>query len=100
MTRKIMSNSDQRRIAQATSDAYSFNRYKSWEACVAVLALLHFGPKSMEAILRSTHMRHAADASGKPDGQANSSDLKRYIEKNPKFFTPMDLVELINQTEF
>jgi hypothetical protein len=66
-------------IAEATSDAYSADRYTSWTACAKVLLGLGYDAPQTEAILRSKMTRWAADFSNKRYGKATSADLKRFM---------------------
>ena len=69
-----------KQIAQATEDAYSFNRYgaKRWEACCFMLLGYGFTAREVEAIMRSKWTRWAGDASNNRYGYINSADLKRF----------------------
>lgn len=93
----MLTRSEQDQLNALTIDAYSRNRYTSWNACIAALANKNFSFGEAQAILMSKHMRWAADASDKPFGRANSSDLLRYIDepRYAKFFTKKALADLI-----
>lgn len=71
-------------LAEKTSDAFSFDTYgaKAWKACVRMLLKRHedFGPREVEAILRSKWTRWAADGAKNPR-RPNSADLARFIDK-------------------
>lgn len=69
-------------LSEKTSDAYSYDRYNSWEACIKKLRSLGCNDYEVEAILRSKWTRWAADASNKPYGKASSNDLVNYINKH------------------
>lgn len=66
------------KVAESTTDAYSFDRFTNWKACVKTLARLGYDARQAEAILRSKHMRWCGDAAGKYDGNT-SADLVRYL---------------------
>ena len=68
-------------LAEKTSDAYSFDRYNSWEACVKKLRNNGLNDREIEAVLRSKWTRWAADASKNAYGKASSNDLMNYINK-------------------
>jgi len=44
-------------LAEKTSDAYSFDRYNSWEACVKKLRNNGLNDREIEAVLRSKWTR-------------------------------------------
>lgn len=83
-------------LATRTQDAYSADRYRSWAACA--LALSQYDERTAEAILRSKHMRWAADEDGAEYGRVTSSALVRYMAKYPKEFTPAKLAALVAGT--
>lgn len=68
-------------LAEKTSDAYSFDRYNSWEACVKKLRANGLNDREIEAVLRSKWTRWAADMSKNVYGKASSNDLMNYINK-------------------
>ena len=80
-------------VAKSTEDAYSFDRYKSWDACALALRGLGYDVREATAILRSKHMRWAGDFSDKGYGRCTSSDLLRYLVKNT--ITDTALAELV-----
>jgi hypothetical protein len=56
---------DAKNLANATSDAYSADRYgKQWINCAALLLSAGFSEKQAEQQLRSKNMRWAADGAG------------------------------------
>lgn len=67
-------------LIDLTSDAYSFNRYASWRACVTLLARRGHTYAEAETILRSKWMRWAADQSSQRYGRATSRDLARFLD--------------------
>ena len=79
MTRH-MNRADVDRLAAATEDAYSFDRYRSWHACAALLARRGYTAAEAECILRSKWTRWAADQSAAPYGRATSADLDRFLQ--------------------
>ena len=62
-------------LAEKTSDAYSYDRYNSWEACVKKLRKAGYDDMQIEAILRSKITRWAADSSHNNYGKASGIDL-------------------------
>lgn len=68
-------------LSEKTSDAYSYDRYNSWEACIKKLRKAGYNDREIEAILRSKWTRWAADSSSAPYGKASSNDLMNYINK-------------------
>lgn len=68
-----------RALAQRTLHAYSADRYRSWQACVALLLRRGLSERQAEAILLSKWMRWAADNSSKRYGYATSADLRRFL---------------------
>lgn len=69
-------------LSEKTSDAYSFDRYNSWKACIKKLRKADYDDREIEAILRSKWTRWAADAANKPYGKASSVDLLNYINQH------------------
>lgn len=69
-------------LSEKTSDAYSYDRYNSWEACIKKLRKAGYSDREIEAILRSKWTRWAADSSSAPYGKASSVALMNYINKN------------------
>lgn len=67
-------------LTKRTSDAYSFDRYASWKACVAALLRHGYTDRQAERILRSRITRWAADASNARC--ATSKDLLRCLDRN------------------
>jgi hypothetical protein len=69
-------------LALKTADAYSADNYRSWEgACKEVLAR-YPDPAQAETLLRSKHMRWAADQSGAGYGCTPVTALRRYLNAN------------------
>lgn len=81
---KKMTKDEAKALAAKTDNAYSFDRYATWSACAAALASMGYTAEEAEAILRSKHMRWAADAASNARvaryGDATSTDLKRYLQ--------------------
>lgn len=82
-------------LAEKTCDAYSANRYNSWEACVRKLRNAGYDDKQVEAILLSKWTRWAADRSSQPYGKASSVDLIKYIKE---FETLESVIQLTKET--
>lgn len=49
-------------LAQKTADAYSFDRYRSWNAVARALLARGYRMREAEAIMRSKWMRWAGDS--------------------------------------
>lgn len=79
MTRHL-TRADVDRLSAATEDAYSFDRYRNWHACAALLARRGYTAAEAECILRSKWTRWAADQSAAPYGRATSADLDRFLQ--------------------
>lgn len=70
------------RLAERTADSFSFDRYVSWFAVCAFLIRSGYTEREAEAILRSKHMRWAADAAtgqGSRYGQCRPKNVADYI---------------------
>lgn len=71
------------RLAEATSDAYSVDRYANWSAVVEMLLGRGFTEREAEAILRSKWTRWAADETEHLHdgyGQATAADLSAHLD--------------------
>jgi hypothetical protein len=70
-----------REIATRTEDAYSADRYgrNEWAACAMLLLERGYTEAETEWVLRSKHMRWAADMSNEPDRPV-AGDLARYLD--------------------
>lgn len=78
--------------------AYSAARYgEAWVGCAALL-LGRMNDAEAEAVLRSKHMRYAADEFGASDDSGTVEALEAYMAKYPKSFTPAALAELVEGT--
>lgn len=68
-------------LARKTEDAYSVSRYgaKSWHACAMLLVRAGLADDEVEWVLRSKHMRWAADAGNAEYGRATSGMLRRHL---------------------
>lgn len=80
------------RLTEATSDAYSFDRYASWRGCVALLVRRGYSDHEVEAILRSKWMRWAADGADRPYGRATSTHLAHSLDNGLSRTEVADLV--------
>jgi hypothetical protein len=74
------SQNDVDHLAEITSDAYSFDRYASWRACVTLLARRGYSYAECEWILRSKWVRWAGDRSHNRYGRCTSGDLARFLD--------------------
>ena len=70
-----------RKLAGETTDAYSYSSFSVWKSVVAVFAKRGFNSWEAEAIIRSKHLRWAADCRKSQDGHANHLDVARYLDK-------------------
>jgi hypothetical protein len=88
-------------IAQDTSDAYSADRYGSVEWTRAADELLRRGmtPAQVNAVLRSKHMRYAADESRDDPKNPTAADLVAFMDRYPRHFTRPALTQLVEGTE-
>jgi hypothetical protein len=66
-------------LANRTEDAYSVDRYRSWLGCARLL-LKTYSEKEAEVILRSKHMRWAADAHSAPWGNVPTTALAKHLK--------------------
>lgn len=75
-----------RKIADACQDAYSVERYTSWERVALELVRRGFDDQEVEALMRSKWMRWAADEleprnrDGYVSGQVTAAAFGRYID--------------------
>lgn len=69
------------RIAEATQDAYSYDRYTrpGWVGAARKMAAAGYNAQQVEAVLRSKHMRWASDAAGR-SGFTTAADFAKYWE--------------------
>jgi hypothetical protein len=84
-----------RRLTESTRDAYSADRYRSWRACAAFLLRRGMTEREAEAVLRSKHMRWAADATSFT-GRVSTKALERYLERYP--ISQKELASLVADT--
>lgn len=83
--------------AASVAGAYSAERYgETWVGCAGLL-LRSMGDREAEAVLRSKHMRWAADEFSSDD-RGSMEALAAYMAKYPKSFTPAALAELVEGT--
>lgn len=50
-----------RALAEKTSDAYSYDRYRNWQSVIKALLIRGYTEREVEAIVRSKWMRWAGD---------------------------------------
>ena len=67
------------RLYDATQDAYSRDRYRSWRAVCAFLLREGYTHQEAYCILCSKWMRWAADESKKPFRRVSANDLRAYL---------------------
>jgi hypothetical protein len=82
-------------LVDKTCDAYSFDRFASWSACVALLLRRGYSEREAEAILRSKWMRWAGDASDHAYGHITSADLGRFLDERRNICTQDAVNELV-----
>lgn len=87
-----------RGIAAQCADAYSAGRYASWAGVAFALLSKGFTATQTEAIMRSKHMRWAADATPARWGRVPSIAIIQYIEGDKREFSPLELKQLIRET--
>lgn len=73
-------------IAERTSNAYSFDRFRNWEAVTQTLLDLGLDELQTEAVLRSKWTRWACDMddSGNSYGRHTSKAMLRFMGGVPK----------------
>lgn len=89
MTTKTRLTADQltaaRDVASRTETAFSFDAYTptGWRQCCVMLAERGYGPREIEAIMRSKWTRWAGDLDSdrRRYGQFNSATLARFIDQ-------------------
>lgn len=70
-------------LFERTADTYSFDRYRSWKACVRALLRRGYNDRQAETLLRSRITRWAADRTF-TSRRATSNDLLRYMDEDPR----------------
>lgn len=85
-----------RAIADETADAYSASKFLSWLAVAQFFVDLGYSDEEVVAIVRSKHMRWAADQAA---GKASTRHLRAYVDSYPRFFTPAEVAELVRGTK-
>jgi hypothetical protein len=83
-------------IANATTDAYSFDRYglTEWRKAARMMAARGFSERQIAVVLRSKWMRWAADAASKAKN-ATAADLERYFDVHLGSRLPKHLADLV-----
>lgn len=71
-------------LASKTSDAYSSDRFKNWDAVIQALLNLGYSEIETEAIVRSKWTRWACDHDSKRYGQHTSTAIIRFMNGTPK----------------
>lgn len=74
-------------LAEKTSGAYSFDRFKNWEAVIQMLLNKGYSDLEVEAIVRSKWTRWACDhdtGRGGRYGYHTSKALERFLEGTPQ----------------
>ena len=66
-------------LAERTEDAYSANRYGSWQEVARRLLRMGFSEAEAEAVMRSKITRWAADASNARYGKVPAKVVEDYI---------------------
>lgn len=85
-------------VFQKTKDAYSFNRYakSAWRGAIQYLRSIGLSDRQIEAVLRSKHMRWAADNSSAEYGQVPIDAVEDYFKRYPEFLSRKELTYLVN----
>lgn len=86
------------RLARQTEDAYSYGRYPSWKAVIAMLLRRGYSEREVEAILRSKWTRWAADQSDRPYGRVPAQALIDFIDDPRNRCTREAVAELVRGT--
>ena len=83
-------------LAEQTSDAYSADRFKNWEAVIQCLLNLGYSELETEAIVRSKWTRWACDMDTSKNnyGHHTSSAMIRFLKGIPQ----SDVTALVNET--
>jgi len=81
-------------LAEQTSDAYSSDRFKNWEAVIQSLLNLGYSEIETEAIVRSKWTRWACDHDSKRYGQHTSNAMIRFM----KGTTQAEIDALVSET--
>ena len=83
-------------LAEKTSDAYSSDRFASWEGVVQTLLNLGYSEIETEAIVRSKWTRWACDmdTSGNRYGRHTSTAMVRFLKGTPQ----SEVTALVNET--
>ena len=74
-------------LAEKTSGAYSFDRFKNWEAVIQMCLDLGYSEMETEAIVRSKWTRWACDSDSNRGGRYGyhtSNALKKFLVGTPK----------------
>lgn len=79
--KKMIVSDAAKKIADETQDAYSADRYNSWEQVAKVLLKRGYDARQTEAIMRSKWTRWAADASSKPYGKVPAKAVLDFLDK-------------------
>lgn len=85
-------------LVDASSIAYSHDRYANWKAVCAMLLRKGFTPQESEAILRSKWTRWAGDISNNRYGHCTSKDLERFMDGMSPEELKKEVAELLAQT--
>lgn len=73
-----------KKLAERTSEAYSSDRYASWQAVAALLLLRGYSEREAEAILRSKWTRWAADSSPAKYGKVPAKAVTKFLDSEIK----------------
>lgn len=87
-----------RGIATQCADAYSADRYASWAGVAFAILSKGFTATQAEAIMRSKHMRWAADAHPARWGRVPASAIIQAIEADKREFSKVELNRLVRET--
>jgi hypothetical protein len=82
-------------LASRTGNAYSYDRYRSWNAVAEALLRRGYSEREAEAIMRSKWLRWAADDIGARYGHASAKALMRYLSTR---LTDKEVAELVDGT--
>jgi hypothetical protein len=82
-------------LAERTADAYSADRFASWQGLAEDLLAAGYSEREAEAIMRSKYARWSADDHGAEYGQVPASALVDYAKK---YIRARELAALVAET--
>lgn len=98
LRRQIERSLTARALAERTADAYSWGRYRSWEAVAALLLARGYNAREAEAIMRSKWTRWAGDMSGARYGRIPAKAVGVYLDTMAPDRRAKEVAELVAET--